>query len=136
VDQLSLFQRLKIGGHKDVIEKVNAKALSKFYYSISEVAELFDLNASVLRYWEKEFPKQLSKIKKNKKGDRHYSKQNIGSLNNIYYLLRERKMTIEGARDLLNNQQKGVKEEVKLVEHLESIKSFLTELQSALKESN
>jgi len=135
-NQLALFQKLKVGEHQNVQEKVDERKLSKVYYTISEVAKMFDVNASLLRFWEKEFPKQLKKIKKNKKGDRYYNKANIKELNNIYYLLKERKLTIDGARDLLKKSNKSVQSEVALIENLQKVRSFLVELKASLKETD
>lgn len=114
-------------------DKVNEQELTKVYYTISEVAKLFSVNASLLRFWEKEF-KELGRIKKNKKGDRYYNKHNIRSLNVIYYLLKERKMTIAGARNMIKNKRKSTVAEFDMVENLQKIRGFLVDLKSALKE--
>ena len=94
---------------------------------------MFDVNASLLRFWEKEF-KQLGRIKKNKKGDRYYNKENIRHLNIIYYLLKEQKMTIAGARDMIKNKRKSTVAQFDMVENLQKIRSFLVDLKTALKE--
>ncbi len=112
-------------------DKVNTQDLQKVYYTITEVAKMFDVNASLLRFWEKEF-RQLGKIKKNKKGDRYYNKENIRHLNIIYYLLREQKMTIAGARDMIKNKRKSTAAQFDLVENLQKIKGFLVDLKTEL----
>jgi|GEM_PF-308024 len=113
--------------------KVDEKKLTKVYYTISEVAKMFDVNASLLRFWEKEF-RELGKIKKNKKGDRYYNKHNIRSLNIIYYLLKERKMTIAGARNMIKNKRKSTVAEFDIVENLQKVRGFLVDLKTALQE--
>lgn len=101
----------------------------KQYYSIGDVAAMFKENASLIRYWEKEF--DILKPKKNKKGDRFFRPEDIKSLKMIHHLLRERKYTIEGAKEFLkNNKTAGEKHEV--IESLEKIKSFLLELKNNL----
>ena len=112
---------------------MDEKNLEKVYYTITEVAKMFDVNASLLRFWEKEF-KQLGRIKKNKKGDRYYNKHNIRHLNIIYYLLKERKMTIAGARDSLKNKRKSTFAQFDLVENLQKIRGFLVDLKTAVQE--
>jgi DNA-binding transcriptional MerR regulator len=116
-------------------DKVDDKELTKVYYTISEVAKMFDVNASLLRFWEKEF-KELGKIKKNKKGDRYYNKHNIRSLNIIYYLLKEQKMTIAGARNMIKNKRKSTVAQFDMVENLQKVRGFLVDLKTALKEEN
>lgn len=115
--------------------KVNEQELTKVYYTISEVAKMFGVNASLLRFWEKEF-KELGRIKKNKKGDRYYNKHNIRSLNVIYYLLKEQKMTIAGARNMIKNKRKSTVAQFDMVDNLQKVRGFLVDLKTALKEEN
>jgi DNA-binding transcriptional MerR regulator len=136
MDQLSLFDQLKIGEHKDLKEKVDEKSLTKIYYTISEVAKMFDVNASLLRFWEKEFPKEIGVIKKNQKGDRYYSKDNIKQLNLLFYLLKERRLTIEGAKQTIKENKKSAHNSLNVVENLQIIRSFLVDLKTALKEKD
>jgi DNA-binding transcriptional MerR regulator len=101
----------------------------KQYYSIGDVAAMFKENTSLIRYWENEF--SVLKPKKNKKGDRFFRPEDIKNLKMIYHLLRERKYTIEGAKEFIkNNKTAGEKHE--MIESLEKIKSFLIELKSNL----
>ena len=109
---------------------IDQSKLNKVYYTITEVAEMFHVNASLLRFWEKEFPAQLAKVKKNKKGDRYYSKQDIEKLQLIFHLVKERRMTLEGAREYLKSNKKKVKDEKTLVENLEKIREFLLDLKN------
>jgi DNA-binding transcriptional MerR regulator len=85
----------------------------KLYYSISEVARITDLEAYVLRFWEKEFP--MLRPKKNKGGNRHYQKRDIELVNQIKHLLYEENYTIAGARKRLGQmEKKGEKKELVL----------------------
>ena len=70
--------------------------LTKLYYSMSEVTEIFSVNASLIRYWDKEFPSL--RPHKNRKGDRRFTKGDLEELNKIYTLVKERGFTIEGAK--------------------------------------
>jgi len=101
----------------------------KQYYSIGDVSAMFKENNSLIRYWENEFA--ILKPKKNKKGDRYFRPEDVKNLKMIYHLLRERKYTIEGAKEFLkNNKAAGEKHE--MIESLEKIKMFLLELKSNL----
>lgn len=101
----------------------------KQYYSIGDVACMFKENTSLIRYWENEF--DILKPKKNKKGDRYFRPEDVKNLKMIYHLLRERKYTIEGAKEFLkNNKAAGEKHE--MIESLQKIKLFLLELKNNL----
>lgn len=102
---------------------------SKQYYSIGDVAAMFQVNASLLRYWESEF--DLLKLRKNRKGDRFFRPDDIKSLKLIHHLLRERKYTIEGAKDFLKRSNR-TKEKFEAIEALKRIRSFLHEMKTGL----
>lgn len=102
---------------------------TKQYYGIGEVAAMFQVNASLLRYWESEF--DVLKLRKNKKGDRFFRPEDIKSLQLIHHLLRERKYTIEGARDFMKKSKKTNKQ-FETIESLKKIKSFLLEMKAGL----
>ena len=102
---------------------------SKQYYPIGDVAAMFQVNASLLRYWESEF--DLLKLRKNRKGDRFFRPDDIKSLKLIHHLLRERKYTIEGAKDFLKKSNKSG-EKFEAIETLKKIRSFLTEMKAGL----
>lgn len=102
---------------------------TKQYYGIGEVAVMFQVNASLLRYWESEF--DILKPRKNKKGDRFFRPDDIKNLQLIHYLLRERKYTIEGAKDFLKNSKKSTRQ-FEAIESLKKIKSFLLEMRAGL----
>jgi DNA-binding transcriptional MerR regulator len=102
---------------------------SKQYYGIGEVATMFSVNTSLLRYWESEF--DILKPRKNGKGDRFFRPDDIKNLLLIHHLLRERKYTIEGAKEFLKNGKKA-REHFEAIEKLKAIKSFLLELKAGL----
>jgi DNA-binding transcriptional MerR regulator len=98
----------------------------KQYYSISEVAEWFNMKASLLRFWENEF--DILKPRKNKKGDRLFRPEDVKNLRIIYYLLRQQKYSVEGARQFLKDNHKKAEMQVQLAETLTKFRSFLLEL--------
>lgn len=101
----------------------------KQYYPIGDVAIMFKENTSLIRYWANEF--SILKPKTNKKGDRLFRPEDVKNLKMIHHLLRERKYTIEGAKEFLkNNKAAGEKHE--MIESLEKIKLFLLELKNNL----
>ena len=89
MEQLSLFDQIKHLQQDDRKIVVEESKLQKVYYTISEVADMFQVNASLLRFWEKEFPQQLGHVKKNKKGDRYYNKKDITHVNLLFHLVKE-----------------------------------------------
>lgn len=102
---------------------------SKQYYGIGEVASMFKVNTSLIRYWESEF--DILKPRKNGKGDRFFRPDDIKNLQIIYHLLRQKKYTIEGAKDHLKNNKKS-KEKFEMVKQLEQLKRFLVEMKTGL----
>lgn len=102
----------------------------KLYYSITEVAEWFKVNASLLRFWESEFT--ILQPRKNRKGDRLFRKEDIKNLALIYYLLRNKKYSIEGARDYLKTNQATIAQQQQLTTVLTNLRSFLLELKANL----
>src|SRR5580704_4970885 len=101
----------------------------KQYYSMGEVAEMFKVNHSLLRYWENEF--DIIQPRKNRKGDRHFRPIDIKNLHLIYHLLRQRKYTIEGAKDFLKKNNRS-EEKFEAIRKLQQVKNFLLEMKSAL----
>ena len=120
----------EMGVGADLIEIPEDEILfKKQYYSIGEVAAMFKENTSLIRYWENEF--SILKPKKNKKGDRFFRPEDVKNLKMIYHLLRDRKYTIDGAKEFLkNNKAAGEKHE--MIESLQKIKSFLLDLKNNL----
>ena len=105
----------------------------KLYYTMGEVAEMFDVNQSLIRHWEKQF--NVLKPKRNKKGNRLFTPQDVEHLKLIYHLVKERGMTLEGARKALRVQRadSGVTRDVELMERLQRIRSLLVEVREELK---
>jgi DNA-binding transcriptional MerR regulator len=102
---------------------------AKQYYGIGEVASMFKVNTSLLRYWESEF--DILKPRKNGKGDRFFRPDDIKNLQMIHHLLRQKKFTIEGAKEYLKNNKKS-KEKFEMVKQLEQLKRFLLEMKAGL----
>jgi len=102
----------------------------KLYYSIGEAAEILNVNTSLIRFWEKEFP--ILKPKKNKKGNRQFTKDDIDNLKMIYHLVKERGFTLQGAKEKLKKGKGTTKKEVDIVDSLEKVKSFLLDLKKEL----
>ena len=100
------------------------------YYSIGEVADIFDVNISLLRFWEKEF--DILKPKKNKKGNRLFTAKDIDNLKIIYHLVKERGYTLEGAKKKLKENKEDTINNVEIVNHLKEIRQFLVELKNEL----
>lgn len=102
---------------------------SKQYYPISEVASMFNVNISLIRFWEKEF--DILKPRKNKKGDRLFRPEDIKNLKLIYFLLREKKYTIDGARSFIKKGKK-MQGQFEAIESLKNIRVMLLELKASL----
>jgi len=115
----------------DLIEIPDEKVLSqKLYYTISEVASWFKVNTSLLRYWENEF--DILKPRKTRKGDRLFRVEDIKNLQIIYFLLRQKKYSIEGARTYLKQNKSQADTQAQLVQTLTKFKTFLLELKTGL----
>ena len=105
----------------------------KLFYTMGEVSEMFDVKPSLLRYWEEQFP--TLRPKRNKKGNRLYSPQDVEQLKTIYHLVKERGMTIDGAKKALREQRKEgtVARNAQLMERLQRIRALLLEVREDLK---
>ncbi|MDG4714559.1 MULTISPECIES: MerR family transcriptional regulator [Winogradskyella] len=102
----------------------------KRYYGIGEVAKAFKVNASLIRFWEKEF--DIIKPKKNAKGNRKFTPEDIKNLKFIYHLVKERGFTLEGAKTHLKEERKQSLEKFEIIEKLESIKAQLIKIKTQL----
>lgn len=102
----------------------------KLYYSISEVAGMFDVNESLLRFWEKEFP-QLNP-KKGGRGIRQYRKEDIETVKLIYHLVKERGMTLPGARRRMKDNREETLRNFEIVDRLKWIRGELSSMKDAL----
>ncbi|MDA3819188.1 MAG: MerR family transcriptional regulator [Candidatus Delongbacteria bacterium] len=100
----------------------------KLYYSIGEVADRFCVNASLIRYWEKEFP--VIRPHKNSRGQRMFTQKDIEHFHKIYHLVKERGMTLNGAKNLLRNQPETTENKFQVVNTLKNIRNKLEALKS------
>lgn len=113
---------------------MNVELPDKLYYSIGEVAKAFDVNASLIRFWEKEF--EIIQPKKNKKGNRLFTKDDIECFKNIFYLVKIKGYTLDGAKQVIG--KKGIvttTEEIGVVERLQEIKNELIKLKMSFEDS-
>jgi DNA-binding transcriptional MerR regulator len=106
------------------------KEIEKLYYSIGEVSEMLGLNASQIRYWEVEFDKL--KPRKDRSGNRIYTKDDIATIKLIHHLVKEKGYTIEGARSKLKNGSDDAIKKMKIHDTLKRLRDFLEELKESL----
>ena len=102
----------------------------KLYYSIREVAEMFGVNESLIRYWEKEFPSIAPKRAGGK--IRQYTKEDIEFIRQVYYLVKEKGMTLAGAKQQLKQNKEGVRNTTELVNRLKQISAELVSIRKEL----
>lgn len=102
----------------------------KVYYSIGEVADMFGVNTSLIRFWEKEF--DVIKPHKNKKGNRQFTKADIDNFHLIYHLVKEKGMTLKGAQMKLRESKVETEVNFEVVKRLKAIKEELIEIKSQL----
>ncbi|MFB6307214.1 MAG: MerR family transcriptional regulator [Flavobacteriales bacterium] len=102
----------------------------KIYYSIGEIAETFNVNTSLIRYWEKEF--DIIKPDKNKKGNRLFTKKDLDNFHLIYHLVKERGYTLKGAKKKLRENKEDTEHKMKVIERLKYLKRELTAIKEAL----
>ena len=104
--------------------------ISKRYYTMGEVTEMFNVNASQIRFYEKEF--DILQPKKNKKGNRLFTPEDVENLKIIFHLVKDKGFTLQGAREYLKNNKSEVKENQKVIDSLERLKQFLLEVKEQL----
>lgn len=102
----------------------------KLYYSIGEVAEAFQVNTSLIRFWENNF--DILQPKKNAKGDRKFTPQDIKNLELIYYLVKDRGFTLDGAKKQLEERKKETLDSFEIVRKLEAVKAELIKIKDHL----
>lgn len=103
------------------------KEIEKVYYSIGEVAEMFGVSKSLIRFWETEF--EILKPRKNAKGNRLFTKKDIDNLRVIYHLVKEKGFTLDGARKKLKESNPNkLEKQVDIIDKLKSLRQFLEEL--------
>ena len=112
------------------MKSIDTQNLDKLYYSIGEVSEMFDVSRSLLRYWENEFA--FLTPRKNRKGDRLFTKENIQQIQIIYNLVKERDFTLDGAKQELKKEKGPLSEQADLVDRLKVIQSRLKDLDDKL----
>lgn len=106
------------------------REINKLYYTMGEVTQLFGVNASQIRFYEQEF--DIIQPKKNKKGNRLFSPEDVDNLKIIFNLVKEKGFTLQGAKDFLKNNKTGVTENQKIIDSLERLKQFLIEVREQL----
>ena len=104
--------------------------MAKLLYSMGEVTEMFDVNASLIRYWESKF--DCIKPHKNKKGNRMFTPADVENLKLIYHLVKEKGMTLEGANMAMKRRGKSVQRDVSILERLQHIRAMLLEIRESL----
>lgn len=109
-------------------------AIKKLYYSMGEVAEMFDVNRSLIRHWETKF--DCLRPHKNKKGNRMFTPADVEKLKQIYHLVKEQGMTLEGANKVMRSSSKDLSRETNLLERLQRIRSILVEVRDGLGSSD
>lgn len=109
---------------------LKTEPVQKMFYTIGEVSKIFDVNTSLIRYWENEF--DVIKPKKNKKGNRMFTAKDLDNLKIIYHLVKERGFTLDGARKKLRENKQDVINEQEIIDHLQEVKSFLLDLKKSI----
>jgi DNA-binding transcriptional MerR regulator len=106
------------------------REITKMYYTMGEVAILFDVNQSLIRFYEKEF--DILQPKKNKKGNRYFTPEDIENLKIIFHLIRDKGYTLNGAKEYLKNNMADTKDSQRVISSLENLKKFLVEVRDQL----
>jgi DNA-binding transcriptional MerR regulator len=104
--------------------------ISKLYYTMGEVSAMFDVNQSLLRFYEKEF--DILQPKKNKKGNRYFTPEDIENLKIIFNLIRDKGYTLQGAKDYLKENLNDTKDNQGIINSLETLKQFLLEVRDQM----
>ncbi len=104
--------------------------IEKVFYPIGEVAELFQVNTSTIRFWENEF--DVIKPQKNKKGNRLFTKEDIEQIKLIYHLIKERGLTLKGAKQKLKDNREETLDNHELVDRLTNIRQMLIEIRDEM----
>ncbi|WP_395053975.1 MerR family transcriptional regulator [Flavobacterium sp.] len=102
----------------------------KLYFSIGEIADAFDVNASLIRFWDKEF--DILKPKKNAKGNRMFTQEDVKNLKLIYHLVKERGFTLDGAKTHLKEGQKKTLDKFEIISKLESVRAQLLSIKNSI----
>ena len=106
------------------------KVIEKKYFSIGEVADMLGVATSLIRFWETEF--DIIKPKKNRKGNRQFTREDIDNVKLIFHLVKEKGYTLQGAKDLLKNNNDTLQEKVEIIDSLKRVKRFLLEIRDKI----
>src|ERR1700733_14443551 len=106
------------------------REINKMYYTMGEVSAMFEVNASLIRFYEKEF--DILQPKKNKKGNRYFTPEDIENLKIIFHLIRDKGYTLNGAKEYLKNNMGESKDNHRVIASLENLKKFLIEVRDQL----
>ena len=106
------------------------KNSDKLYYSIGEVAKMFKVNTSLIRFWEKEF--DIIKPQKNKKGNRFFTQKDVDNFHIIYNLVKEQGYTLQGAKEKLSLSGNESEKNIEIIKRLKKVRNFLVELRETL----
>lgn len=109
---------------------INEEEVQKRYYTIGEVAKLFNVNPSLIRFWESEF--SVLQPKKNRKGNRLFTQEDIENIKIIYHLVKEKGYTLSGANEEMKKNPDDIKDTQKVIESLSKLKGFLIEIKDSL----
>ena len=107
-----------------------APETARLYYSIGEVANMFNVNTSLIRFWEKEF--DVIRPKKNKKGNRLFTRKDVENFHIIYHLVKERGYTLKGAKEKVKRNPEEVQQDVEIIRTLDQVRDFLLALRENL----
>ncbi|MFD2742632.1 MULTISPECIES: MerR family transcriptional regulator [Sphingobacterium] len=106
------------------------REINKLYYTMGEVTSMFEVNASQIRFYEREF--DIIQPKKNKKGNRLFTQEDIANLKIIFNLVKDKGYTLQGAREFLRQNKNEAQENQRVVESLQKLKNFLIEVRDSL----
>lgn len=106
------------------------KTSRKMFFSMGEVSEMFDVNPSLIRFWEKRF--DVLKPRKNAKGNRLFTPEDVENLKLIYHLVKEKGMTLAGAEKYIKDNKNVLRRDVEILEHLGRLRAALLEIKSEL----
>ena len=104
------------------------KNIEKSFFSIGEVARMFNVNTSLIRFWENEF--EELKPFKNKKGTRYFTREDLKTFQSIFYLVKEKGYTLQGAKEKLKSNRLSVEKNAEIIQSLTKVKQFLLDIKS------
>jgi len=106
------------------------KVIERRYFSIGEVADKFGVATSLIRFWESEF--STIRPKKNRKGNRQFTKNDVENIRLVYHLVKERGFTLNGAKEMLKSESNELQDKIKMIDSLSKVKSFLVDMRNEL----